>query len=314
MKNRQTGGFTLIELSITLVIIALVIGGVVVGKDMIEAANLRAQIKQIDRYKSAYNAFREKYGCLPGDCANPERFGFLPRYAYPAGNGIIGIQKNVPASTQNLTTGESGLFWRDLSDAGIITETLGENLLGVSPLFVDVPPGGLPKDQYLSPYVPRAEVGAASNYVFTMGRWRGPLSNPLTIPEGNYLFVSEVYSANAYDILPHGGITPSQASSIDSKMDDGMPQYGKVFAHTASRWASGWATGHTEGAYSPIDTDSSNIQGVGADGFTQTGLTTFSSHQYTCYDMKGQTNVRATYSTDYENGSRKNCALAFALD
>ena len=39
-----SGGFTLIELSIVLVIIGLLVGGVLVGQDLIRAAGVRAQI------------------------------------------------------------------------------------------------------------------------------------------------------------------------------------------------------------------------------------------------------------------------------
>ena len=44
MQRHQ--GFTLIELSIVLVIIGLIIGGVLVGRDMIHAAQIRATISQ----------------------------------------------------------------------------------------------------------------------------------------------------------------------------------------------------------------------------------------------------------------------------
>lgn len=51
MKNQS--GFTLIELSIVLVIIGLIVGGVLVGRDLIKAAEVRAQVSQIE--KSPYS-------------------------------------------------------------------------------------------------------------------------------------------------------------------------------------------------------------------------------------------------------------------
>lgn len=63
-------GFTLVELSIVLVIIGLVIGGVLVGKELIRAADIRANIADIEKLKTTINTFRLKYNCLPGDCLN----------------------------------------------------------------------------------------------------------------------------------------------------------------------------------------------------------------------------------------------------
>lgn len=68
IKNKV--GFTLVELSIVLVIIGLVIGGVMVGRDLIEASKIRAQITQISDIETQINTFRVKYNCLPGDCIN----------------------------------------------------------------------------------------------------------------------------------------------------------------------------------------------------------------------------------------------------
>jgi prepilin-type N-terminal cleavage/methylation domain-containing protein len=63
MKN----GFTLIELSIVLVIIGLIIGGVTVGQDLIRSAELQSFVSNINQYKVAVNTFKLKYNALPGD-------------------------------------------------------------------------------------------------------------------------------------------------------------------------------------------------------------------------------------------------------
>jgi prepilin-type N-terminal cleavage/methylation domain-containing protein len=80
-RNSDNSGFTLIEMAIVIVIIGLLIGGVLVGRDMISAAEVRAQVLQIEKYNTAANVFREKYACLPGDCKNATNFGFKARGA-----------------------------------------------------------------------------------------------------------------------------------------------------------------------------------------------------------------------------------------
>ena len=66
-KQGKNKGFTLIELSIVLVIIGLIVGGVLVGQDLIKAAEIRATVSQVEGYNSAVNTFRLKYNGLPGD-------------------------------------------------------------------------------------------------------------------------------------------------------------------------------------------------------------------------------------------------------
>ena len=77
-------GFTLIEMSIVLVIIGLITGGVLVGRDLIEAAKIRAQITQVERFKTAVQTFRTKYNGLPGDLDSTDAsaFGFTPSRRY----------------------------------------------------------------------------------------------------------------------------------------------------------------------------------------------------------------------------------------
>jgi hypothetical protein len=45
-------------MSIVLVIIGLIIGGILVGRDLIKASETRAQISQIEKYNTAVNTFK----------------------------------------------------------------------------------------------------------------------------------------------------------------------------------------------------------------------------------------------------------------
>ncbi len=74
MPNKQQNAFTLIELSIVLVIIGLIVGGILAGKALIQQADIRAAASQLQQMETAYRTFQAKYGCIMGDCANATEF------------------------------------------------------------------------------------------------------------------------------------------------------------------------------------------------------------------------------------------------
>ncbi|WP_152054195.1 type II secretion system protein [Tautonia marina] len=126
-------GFTLIELSIVLVIIGLVAGGVLLGRDLIEAAETRSIMSQLERYEVAVSTFRTKYNCLPGDCPIATQLGLGPN-----GNGNKGIDAVWDYETDYATfrdiidggsyhvqySAEASKFWVHLSTSGLIKESI----------------------------------------------------------------------------------------------------------------------------------------------------------------------------------------------
>lgn len=67
-------GFSLVELSIVLVILGLLVGGVLTGQSLIRAAELRSVSTEFAKYQAAVNTFRDKYFALPGDMNNATSF------------------------------------------------------------------------------------------------------------------------------------------------------------------------------------------------------------------------------------------------
>jgi prepilin-type N-terminal cleavage/methylation domain-containing protein len=70
----KRNGFSLVELSIVLVILGLLVGGVLSGQNLIRASELRKYITLQNQYRTAISAFRDKYFALPGDMTNATAF------------------------------------------------------------------------------------------------------------------------------------------------------------------------------------------------------------------------------------------------
>ena len=66
LKNKQ-GGFTLIELSIVIVIIGILVGGVVLGGKVIDRARLAKFATELSDAHRAVILFQDTYNALPGD-------------------------------------------------------------------------------------------------------------------------------------------------------------------------------------------------------------------------------------------------------
>ncbi|NBX04025.1 MAG: prepilin-type N-terminal cleavage/methylation domain-containing protein [Alphaproteobacteria bacterium] len=212
-------GFTLLEISIVLVIVGLIIGGILVGKEMIYAAEIRATLKQVEQFNAAMNTFKLKYGCISGDCANANQFGFTtptsPHVPVVPADGWIGdgdgmINNN--SSAEFLTA-----FWW-LRNAGLLTGSITENtVMFGSPIT--------------NSFVLAALNGGQQGYRATWtAQWidsTGNLGNEFlsgaNAGAGHYFWLtSDMYTSTA--------ILPMEAQAIDSKLDDGLPRSGQVLA------------------------------------------------------------------------------------
>jgi len=130
IKNSKKG-FTLIELSIVLVVIGILVGSVLVARTMIHSAQMRQMIQQYEQFSTALNAFYLKYGCKPGDCKDVVELGFDAASA-GNGDGLIGqCSQNSATNACSYAYGGNTMFWEQmyfwyqLSQAGLIKENIG---------------------------------------------------------------------------------------------------------------------------------------------------------------------------------------------
>lgn len=67
MYNARQKGFTLVEIAIVLVVIGLLIGGVLKGREMIVNSNLKRMDRDRSGIIAAMQAYQDRYRILPGD-------------------------------------------------------------------------------------------------------------------------------------------------------------------------------------------------------------------------------------------------------
>lgn len=94
MKNNNKG-FSLIELSIVLIIIGLLVAGITGGASLIKSAQLRSVVTESNTYRTAYNIFYSQFNRVPG-ATNQEPNEITPENAWQQllDSGIIEKKAN----------------------------------------------------------------------------------------------------------------------------------------------------------------------------------------------------------------------------
>jgi prepilin-type N-terminal cleavage/methylation domain-containing protein len=211
----SSSGFTLVELSVVLVIIGLIVGGVLVGRDMIRAAELRAAISEYERFQTAMTVFRDKYNCLPGDCANATQFFPIDSNGCPAGGGTTGTcNGDGDYHIVGVNYREIFQFWKQLSLDGLIAGSYTGAQGATNPAgHVDHDPGSNAPLSKLPGAVWAAEWSDSNTWlVFFPGSY-------------NAFYLGFEIDGNR---PLGGGLSAHDAWNIDTKIDEGLPGTGSV--------------------------------------------------------------------------------------
>lgn len=211
----KKSGFTLVELSIVMIIIGLLIGGILKGQALVENARVSKTIALFKSVEAATNIFYDSHRAFPGDMGNA--VGGLPGCdasnfcVNGNGNYIIGTPYTggVALGAKFYTDSETVQFWKHLALADLIGGING----AANPT---APEWG--KSHPASPLGGGLEVYYEASGLFNGAR-------------GQFLrFSAQGLHPTLIDDNGQGATTPAIAERIDQKLDDGFPRTGNVVA------------------------------------------------------------------------------------
>lgn len=203
-------GFTLVEISIVMIIVGLLIGGTFGGMKLIENMQVNRTVQDIKALESAFLTFRDTYGRLPGDMANTA--ARLPSCtAAPCATGGNSNRQLEPANFNGPITDTSEVFtaWSHLQAADLIQMNVQNTLvMEFGAGQPDSPIGGGYRISNAGPAIPWGF--CPTNFVQNLAIWIG-VNQPSILLDGT-----------------SSAAPCSQIRSIDRKIDDDLPHMGEV--------------------------------------------------------------------------------------
>ena len=211
-------GFSLVELSIVLVILGLLTGGILAGQNLIRAAELRSIVSDYNATHAAMRTFQDKYFALPGDFKDATKFWGEMGDAGPGscpdtqgtgtetcngdGDGMIGA-----SSGTSMKNREVFLAWQHMANAGLVPG----NFSGVTGTA-----GSL--DYIAGENLPRCKLSDCMVKI-----WYFNFAG-----DANYFATDNGHQLRYTNSGGFALIKAEEAWSIDTKMDDGQPHLGAV--------------------------------------------------------------------------------------
>ena len=247
MKTVWQRGFSLVEMTIVLVIIGLILGGILFGKSLLTASRLQTVVTDADNYITITGNFKQAYLALPGDMQNATDQWGTDSAGCPSGGGATGTCNGDGNGKIGGSSGEYGevfRFWQQLYLANMYSKKLTGLAANVSSY-----------DGIANSNVPGGSIPGSLYFVFYPGSIPGNSTDMIAGNYGNSLLFGGPLSGTI-GIGVAGVITPEQAATIDAKIDDGLPASGKLRGPKYTSTIAPNCTANT----SPISWNTTNTQ------------------------------------------------------
>lgn len=225
-------GFTLVELSIVLVILGLLTGGILAGKSLIRSSELNSVLTEYKRYVAGVQTFRDQYNGLPGDITTATRAwgdqatgtGACADAGIPDGSPGT-CNGNGDGTVAGNTSNERFRFWQQLALAGMI-EGSYTGIAGSGGSQHHVPGQNCPASKL-------SNTGwTVDSHVNTYAGDGNNLWSWTVNTAPGHMFKMGYAATNDETYDP--AFTQEEIWNMDKKIDDGKPGLGKV-------WTRYWA-------------------------------------------------------------------------
>lgn len=214
ISNKQLSnklhGFSLTELSIVIVIIALLLSAILKGQNLINDAKLQSIVSEVSNNQVAVNSFYAKYSKYPGDFNEAVSYwGATTKDG--DNNGHIEFKNSAGTPVY-----EGYRLWQHLSYAGMVSSPyLGTATTGAATLGTDVP-------------ISKSGGGYLFDYSSSSSAYDKITAGAYGMLAKNIMLLGLPLATTSSPIKANGILTPTQAMGIDTKIDDGVPTSGSV--------------------------------------------------------------------------------------
>ncbi len=240
MQNGKA--FSIIELSIVIMIIALLVVAIAAGQKLLKNSELKTAVHELNLYQNAWQNFYIKYRALPGDMSNAYDFFNNLSSCTDDDTNSVSTGCNGNGDAQIALSTEAANVWRHLSLAELIPGSFTGELNVPARLAENVPESVL----------------RSNGYSIFYDETHGPLNLNIY---ANSLFLGG--SANNSDVATNAAALEVQdAYQLDSKLDDGFATTGKFLGaeHSACYTAAGSSPDYLGSTYNLNSTALCSLQ------------------------------------------------------
>lgn len=233
----KKSAFSLIELSIVLIIIGLLVAGITGGASLIKSATLRAVMTEARNYNTAVNSFYVAYNAYPGDYGTDFASGIATGFKGDNDGKIEFTNNTSGTDTRQKYEGYGAIAM--LSYSKMITNEIGATAYPSTNFSASTVPAGV-----AGTTIPQSKV-KGSGWIFDYFSSKDGLDAAVTKvgnsdswtdttygDSQNVVILTSSVPANNITSLQKsttkGSLSPEDAKSVDLKLDDGMPNSGKV--------------------------------------------------------------------------------------